>query len=159
ITGDAKNLTNHPSNDIWPAWSPDGAHIVFTSDRDGSDNLYIMDAGGSHLRALTHEKAGTTCRTPAWSPDGKRIAYSRQPATPFLLEAVNADALAEPTLAPAAGPPAWSPDGKKLAYLSAPSAAKPNRLWVMDADGRNARELIAASCLFPAWSPDGKRIA
>ena len=38
------NLTNHPANDLNPAWSPDGSKIVFISDRDGRNQLYLMNA-------------------------------------------------------------------------------------------------------------------
>jgi Tol biopolymer transport system component len=35
------NMTNHPSNDNYPNWSPDGGYIVFFSDRDGDGNIWI----------------------------------------------------------------------------------------------------------------------
>jgi WD40 repeat protein len=159
VTGDARNLTNHPASDTWPAWSPDGARVVFTSDRDGTDNLYVMDADGGHLRPLTHEKAGTTCRAAAWSPDGSQIAFSRLVGDSAQLRVVNSDGTAEKTLARDAGHPTWSPDGKRLAFISTAPAARPQHLCVVGADGGDVRELDAGPCLFPAWSPDGKRIA
>ncbi|NIM99653.1 MAG: hypothetical protein GTO24_16750 [candidate division Zixibacteria bacterium] len=46
------------------SWSPDGTQIVFTSDRDGNDELYIVNADGSGLRRLTSNTAMDCC--PDW---------------------------------------------------------------------------------------------
>ena len=43
----------HPNARIWYiAWSPDGSRIAFSSDRDGNDEVYVMNADGSGLRPL-----------------------------------------------------------------------------------------------------------
>src|SRR5260221_8590231 len=55
-TGQPKNLTNHPARDCYPAWSPDGKSIAFSSDRDNTANVYVMDADGKNVRAVTREK-------------------------------------------------------------------------------------------------------
>ncbi len=82
--GDMTQLTNEPGRDYEPDTSPDGATIVFVSDRDtgsGSAQLYLMDADGGNPRQLTfsHEGAGGSVVDdyPHWSPDGRRIAFQR----------------------------------------------------------------------------------
>ncbi|MBN1875471.1 MAG: PD40 domain-containing protein [Anaerolineae bacterium] len=46
-------LTDHPAKDSFPAWSPDGTHIVFSSDRDGDTDVYLVDAaGGEPVRLI-----------------------------------------------------------------------------------------------------------
>ena len=78
-----RNLTNHPSDDYAPSWSPDGTRIVFMSDRDGhvpkgdvlpTFEIYVMDADGGNQQNLTNDPSHDMY--PAWSPDGKRIAFT-----------------------------------------------------------------------------------
>ena len=75
--GNQQKLTNNPSDDRNPSWSPDGKQIVFQSDRDEGDHnieIYVMDADGSNPQNLTNNP--TADYNPSWSPDGKRIAFS-----------------------------------------------------------------------------------
>ncbi|MEC7129751.1 MAG: hypothetical protein VXW42_06160, partial [Planctomycetota bacterium] len=51
--GHAQRLTAHSANETRSAWSPDGAEIVFESDRDGVRNLWCMAADGTDVRQLT----------------------------------------------------------------------------------------------------------
>ena len=37
-----RRLTSSPGLDAFPAWSPDGEHIAFTSDSDGNWEIYVM---------------------------------------------------------------------------------------------------------------------
>lgn len=58
--GQAARLTASPAYDTAPVWSPDGSRIVFSSDREGSLDLFIMDAEGGTPRRLTTNTAGET---------------------------------------------------------------------------------------------------
>ena len=66
-----------------------------------------------------------------------------------------------PTLAS----PRWSPDGKRIAYVLTTAdlerSAYDADLWVIDADGKNDRQLTSAKAndTRPRWSPDGRTIA
>ena len=62
---DPTRLTNNPSGDEVPTWSPDGKQIVFNSDRDGMTQIYIMNADGSGQTALTHNQYGAGW--PSWT--------------------------------------------------------------------------------------------
>ena len=59
-------LTTNPANDGNPAFSPGGGKIVFSSDRDGDYDLYIMDADGTDVRQLTNNPAVDV--SPDWRP-------------------------------------------------------------------------------------------
>ena len=51
--GEATRITSGQAYDMQAAFSPDGARIVFVSDRNGSENLWIANADGTKARALT----------------------------------------------------------------------------------------------------------
>ncbi|MGZ4389294.1 MAG: hypothetical protein ACXVZL_07925, partial [Gaiellaceae bacterium] len=74
-TGD-KNLTNSATAvNSEPTWSPDGTKIAFTSNRDGNDNIYTMNASdGSAQTGLT--TSGGADNQPSWSPDGDNIVFT-----------------------------------------------------------------------------------
>ena len=55
----------YDGNNEEPSWSPDGLHIVFTSNRTGVYELYTMNWDGSRERKLTD---GVTANAPDWSP-------------------------------------------------------------------------------------------
>src|SRR5207302_424362 len=59
--------------DYNPAWSPDGDWIAFTSERNGSADLYRMHADGSAVERLTNDPSFDD--QAAFSPDGSQIAF------------------------------------------------------------------------------------
>lgn len=72
-TGELANLTNNPEfKDSHPTWSPDDSQIAFVSDRDGNDEIYVMDvilepfASSANPRNITNHPAKDF--EPAWSP-------------------------------------------------------------------------------------------
>jgi len=74
LTGDnLQRLTRAPGYDAECAYSPDGRRIVFTSQRDGDLELYIMDADGANQRRLTFTPGYDG--GPFFSPDGRHIIY------------------------------------------------------------------------------------
>ena len=58
-----------------PAASPDGRTIVYAAEKDGTVNLFLMDADGGNVRQLTHYRDGEQVYSPKWDPDGSRIIY------------------------------------------------------------------------------------
>mgnify|MGYP006416951815 FL=1 len=51
--GTATRITSGQGYDMQPRYSPGGEHLVFVSDRDGSENVWIADADGANARQLT----------------------------------------------------------------------------------------------------------
>ena len=58
--GAAIRITTHPSYDSFPVWTPDGQKIAFMSDRDGADNIYVVDASGGTPRRITRSSVPQT---------------------------------------------------------------------------------------------------
>lgn len=70
--GEAKLLRGGAAYETQPRFSPDGKRIAFTSDRDGLDNLWVMDADGANPRQVTKERERQV-NTPTWTPDGQYL--------------------------------------------------------------------------------------
>ena len=71
------NLTNHKSFDGYPDWSHDGKQIVFTSNRHGSLQLFVMQSDGSSVQQITSSTNLEINSRPDWSSDGKQIVYNK----------------------------------------------------------------------------------
>ena len=61
----AVRLTDDPSNNQDPAWSPDGTRIAFDSNRDGGYELYVMNADGTGVTRLTRQQGSDAA--PSWA--------------------------------------------------------------------------------------------
>ena len=74
------NITrNIQSNDILShgnSFSPDGESIVFTSERDGNRNIYLMKINGSEIEKLTTHESNDY--EPTFSPDGESIVFTSE---------------------------------------------------------------------------------
>ncbi len=76
-----KQLTkNNQMRDWNPDWSPSGTQIVFESNRDGDDEIFVMNADGTGQKNLTNN-SGFSDIDPVFSPDGRKIAFERQNPT------------------------------------------------------------------------------
>ncbi len=74
--GEAKLLLGGMAMETQPRFSPDGKQIAFLSDRDGSENLWLVDADGTHPRKLSDEKQAEMA-SPTWTADGQFVAVSK----------------------------------------------------------------------------------
>jgi len=70
-----KNLTNNNFEDSTPQWSKNGKTIYFLSNRDGSKNIFAMNADGTKVRKMADGKMVTN---PFVSPDEKHFAYTKE---------------------------------------------------------------------------------
>ncbi len=74
--GAATRLTDGMAFDGQPRFSPDGSEVVFTSDRNGGENLWIINLESNESRAVTEAKSHRY-QSPEWTPDGDYIVVSR----------------------------------------------------------------------------------
>jgi TolB protein len=164
-----KQLTNDPSYNTTPIWSPDGDRIAFVSTRDKFlPNIYVINIDGSNLQQLTKR---TFDVNPSWSSDGQSILFSSHRgiytggSTNCLdIYTMKADGTNVIRLTNTLGvqeTPVWSPDGKKILFLSDADDLDPKfDLYVMNADGTNLTRLTTEGLInsHATWSSDGKRI-
>ena len=145
------------------------ARIVFSSNRDGNWEIYVMDADGGNQQNLTNNPNDD--RYPSWSPDGKRIAFvsdrdghvmdGRPTDEIYVMDADGGNPQNLTNDPNDEWSPSWSPDGKRIAFAS--DREEPLRyfdIYVMDADGGNQQRLTndPRDDRDPSWSPDGERI-
>jgi len=161
-----ENLTNDPSLDTTPAWSPDGKRIVFLSYRGDPNNqpqLFIMDADGADLHPLTPHKGWET--DPTWTSDGNGIVFScdreDSPGNTMDICAINTDGSGEKRLIfhrNSDSNPAVSPDGHRLAFTSGSDGN--SEIYMMNRDGSGLRRLTRdpADDAWPRGWPDGRKI-
>ncbi len=84
-TGELRLIVNDSGADFSPAWSPDGQHLAFVSNRNGNEEIYIIDSGGQNISNLTLKS--TNDYYPVWSPSGTHIAF----ISDYKLQIMNAD--------------------------------------------------------------------
>ncbi len=162
--GTATRVTRTPVAESQIVWTPDSKKIVYVSDRDRANHLYLYDFTANSEKQLT--RGETNEYTPTISPDGKTLTFIRdgRELRAIDLEGGNDRLLAKAYLErppiTADRPVVWSPDGQWIAYLSAGDRAFTN-VNVVPASGgesRSASFLANAFSSSVAWSPDGKYI-
>jgi TolB protein len=154
-------------NDMFPQWSHDGGKIVFTSDRDGDPEIYVMNADGSNPVRLTHAPGRDA--HPYFSRDGQRILFqspraNRDDTNIYAMNSDGSNVIRLTNLKGFAGVPAYSPDEKRIVFqwreTNNFNDGKKWRICVMNADGSNLRLITpgAANDQVPNWSRDGRRL-
>lgn len=168
-------LTDHPGLDHDPVVSADGRWVVFTSERAGSPDLFVLDLRrGGPPRLLIESDAMED--QAALSPDGRTLVFVSTRdgnadvfSLPFRPEQTQPIAAAHNLSRHRAGDfrPAVSPDGRWIAFSSDRDHPPPNTnpiarvrggdLFLMPVGGGPARRLTrtAGSDGSPAWSRDG----
>jgi len=134
--------------------------IVFISNRDGNDELYMMDYDGHNQTRVTFNNKQDYM--PAWSADGKKIAYTsyrNNTAGLYILNPFEGE-ITEVVSKGTNFAPTFSPDGKKLAFCSTLEEGNPE-IYVATSEGKEIKRLTFNKAIdtAPSWSPTSREIA
>lgn len=146
----AQDRVNLPSN-----------RIVFSWNRDGDFDLYLMDADTLQVVSpLTDNSASDL--SPVWSPDGSLIALTSNVDGNYEIYIVNILTRESHILTSNNWDdlyPAWSPDGQQVAFTS--NSDSNWDIYVIDVNGKGSIRLTSDAGYEgnPVWSPDGTQIA
>jgi Tol biopolymer transport system component len=156
----ATKLTPTPDDiETWPAWSPDGTQIAFTTDAsDAFQDIWVMDADGGNPTQLTTTN-GIFDAFPEWSPDGTQIAFTSDRAAPddiWVMDPDGSNPVRLTTGTKVDERPDWSPDGSSITF-----SRNGKDIWSMEADGSNQTRLTQSMRIEfgSVYSPDGTMIA
>ena len=158
-----RRVTGDSAGEVEPAFSPDGARIVFQSSRDGLPQLYLMDADGTNRTRLTNRQQPDS--RPAFTADGQAVVFQspRQGKDgPEQIWIVNVDGTGIKMLTDSGGnrQPSVSPDGQTIAFISNRDNKIPH-IWLMARDGTNQRAFVKGAGqreLDPHFLKDGSLV-
>lgn len=162
-------VTDHPADDYWPAWSPDGASLVFVSERDDGQDLYVIHLGECRepgrpcpVHRLTAHSPLERHMYPAWAPDGTIVLsgldrhrgtglYRLDPRTGAIRPLVGN--FLKGTM------PAVAPDGT-VAFVTWDEADGTRSLALWSPGEPQSRPLYRSTSWIgnPTWTPDGQAI-
>ena len=156
------NVTNHPSIDSYPSWSPTGSKIAFQSERDGNFEIYVMNSDGSNQVRMTNDRGKD--HSPAWSPDGSKIAFvsdRRGRQSIWIMNSEDGSELEDLTGSFINSRwPTWGPKSRSIFYES------DGDVRVLRIDGLRNEKILEADNFFDGffvgwldWSPDGDTLA
>ncbi len=158
--GQNRPLTTGHYGDAAPRWSPDGTRVAYTSDREGTSQIYVRWLDSGQTARLTN--LGFPPADPVWSPDGRQIAFT----TFVAQEAPKIASLPAPPEGAKWAEPATTID--KLVYrFNGEGYLKPGytHLFVVPAEGGTPRQIssgdfqhggTAFTASAAVWSPDGR---
>lgn len=172
---DAQQITFDEAFTEFVYLSRDGRRLLFSSDRAGNQDIWMMPIDGGETVRLTSDPAPDW--QPRWSPDESQIAfYSFRTGTREIWTMPSTGGPAtqlthgnQPSRDSRAtvpdrqiafnACPDWSPTGREIAFVSLSNGR--GQIWIMPAVGGTARRLTAEEAIYgcPTWSPDGHWLA
>lgn len=140
---------------LFPHYSPDRKHIVFMSNRTGTNEIWMSNADGTGLVQIS--KLNDT-GTPRWSPDGRKIVFdsrSEGHQSVYIADIEERVPRRLRTNIEEMSQPFWSHDGKWIYFIG---RANSGRIFRCPAEGGEAEVLSTQAGSFPQESFGGDRV-
>jgi len=134
-------------------------YIAFSSDRKGSEDIYVLDLKNGELSRLTHGE-GTNYQ-PVGAPTGEYVAFTSDRDGDWDVYVMTVEGQGVRNVSQSKGPdqghPAWSPDGNRLAF-DAKRDDLDSEIYVFDLISETIAPFTKNQYYDsnPSWSPDGK---
>ena len=148
-----------------PSWHPDGQHLTYSMEGDGTTEVHVTRSDGTDDHVVYSEAAPGTYAvfSAAFSPDGSRILFDAGTESGYDIFVMGADGSNVRRLTHTGSDynPSWSIDGSRILFTRQEEASESD-IFVMDADGSNVDRMTddgrAFTNLNPQFSPDGTLI-
>jgi tricorn protease len=157
--GSVRNLTNTSGvAERYPAWSPDGKHVAYFSDRTGEYELYLRTSDGKGKERQITKRGSVYRYGPVWSPDSKKMAFLDKTSSLFILDVEE-------------GKPkfvvkdkvtyifdyTWSPDSRWLAYTKKMENGQ-GAIMIYDTEQQKIHQVTSGyyADFQPVFDPEGK---
>jgi serine/threonine protein kinase/Tol biopolymer transport system component len=155
-------LTTQGTDNQRPEWSPDGAFVLYRSNRSGPQAIWRQRADGSGDAEQISPRISLVANEGVLSPDGHTLMYrvdDETRARDIYTVSLEGDRTPKPYITTEFDEftPRFSPDGKWVAYVSNESGA--DEVYVRRFPGPGGRTLVSAGGgEEPLWSHDGRRV-
>jgi hypothetical protein len=177
---DFQRVLSSNANDYNPAVSPDGTKVAFVSDRDGNQDLYLINLGSNAEPTRLTDTVGCVNQYPSWLPDGSGLVYEsncqggnyeiyranlsytmdkrNQLEVSRLISPVPAESTRLTTNTSDDRFPRVSPDGSLIVFNS--NRDGNHEIYTMASDGGRQARITNSNGTDEAatWSPDGSKI-
>jgi serine/threonine protein kinase len=149
-------LTAGRSVDRQPAYAPDGQELVFSSNRSGNLDLWLLSPATRAARQLTDDPADDW--DPAFTPDGRQVVWSSSRSGSLEIWIANADGSGARQLThggQGAENPTVTPSGW-VVYTDDNPDPEVRGIWKVRSDGGSGGRVLAGPHSNPEVSPDGR---
>ena len=171
LGGRPQRITNDTYYETDPSWSRDGRYLAYSSDRAGTEDVYLRDLRTGQERRVTALPGAEVAA--ALSPDGTRIAFQDQVGATYVADVAGGAArqLVPSLFGP--GRPTWSADGSTIAFAAVKRYStrfREGTSQVLTVDvatgeqtfhhpGAEHASISTRGDDGPVWSPDGRSMA
>jgi len=165
--GKARRVTNSPARDFQISWSPTGDTLVFVSDRNGNQDVFLAFSADTSQKSLSRTLRVRVVQltdsplndfSPKFSPDGRRIAYIHYLGDLIVMDVDGGHKrkIVEGWDAPEF---AWSPDGRWIAFSRNDNDFNQD-VWIVPSNGGEAVNVSMHpdNDWAPVWSEDGRKL-